>query len=69
MVLELLGAVLVIATIWAALQVEGVPADSCASERSDSGAGSGVQVAPPCSTASSRAYQGVGSVLSRPVAS
>jgi hypothetical protein len=48
MFLQVLGAVLVIATMWAALQLEGIPADSCASERPDSAAGTGVQVPPPC---------------------
>ena len=43
MFLQVLGAVLVIATMWAALQAEGVPPDSCAGERSDSCEGTGVR--------------------------
>jgi len=46
MFLQVLGAVLVLATIWAALQAEGIPADSCAGERSDSCEGTGVRATP-----------------------
>jgi hypothetical protein len=46
MVLELLGAVVVIATIWAALQLEGLPTDSCASGGSDPCADKGIRCAP-----------------------
>jgi len=39
MILRVLGAVLVFATLWAALQFEGVPTDSCAGEVADTDAG------------------------------
>jgi len=45
MILRVLGAVLVFATVWAALQFEGVPTDSCAGEVADTDAGKAL----PCS--------------------
>ena len=39
LILRVLGAVLVFATLWAALQFEGVPTDSCAGEVADTDAG------------------------------
>jgi hypothetical protein len=39
MILQVLGAAVVFATMWAALQIEGVPTDSCAGEGTDSDAG------------------------------
>jgi hypothetical protein len=42
MILRVLGAALVFATIWAALQFEGVPTDSCAGEVTDTDAGKAI---------------------------
>jgi len=49
-VLQVLGAVLVFATLWAALQTEGVPVDRCAGEDTDNCAGTSISHASqPCS--------------------
>ena len=50
MVLELLGAVVVIATIWAALQLEGIPSCDCAGEGSAPDTGIGIPLPPAAGT-------------------
>lgn len=46
MVLHMLGVVLVFATVWAALQIEGVPMDRYAADGTDSCAGKSIPCAP-----------------------
>ena len=46
MVLQVLGVVLVFATVWAALQIEGVPTDRCAGDGTDSSPGKRI----PCAS-------------------
>jgi hypothetical protein len=45
-VLQLLGVVLVFATVWAALQIEGAPMDGCAGDGADSCAGTTIPSVP-----------------------
>jgi hypothetical protein len=48
-VLQLLGVVLVLATVWAALQIEGVPMDRCAGDGTDNCAGTTIPSVPQIS--------------------
>ena len=48
-VLQVLGALLVFATLWAALQTEGVPVDRCAGDDADGCAGTSIPRTPQAS--------------------
>jgi len=51
MAIQIFSALLILATMWAALQLEGVPVESCAGDGTDDAAGKRIRCGPVPSSA------------------